>query len=88
MLQFLAHAGLLETGLKVRPMVLPDRFLNHDAPLAQYDDAGLNASHIVAQVLAAMGVSAAQASSWLSTIQTGLTVLSMPNAWTRRHLKR
>ena len=41
-------------------MVLPDRFLNHDAPLAQYDDAGLNASHIVAQVLAAMGVSAAQ----------------------------
>jgi 1-deoxy-D-xylulose-5-phosphate synthase len=55
-LHFLAHAGLLETGLKVRPMVLPDRFLNHDAPSVQYDNAGLNASHIVAQVLAAMGI--------------------------------
>jgi 1-deoxy-D-xylulose-5-phosphate synthase len=54
-LHFLAHAGLLDTGLKVRPMVLPDSFLDHDAPYTQYDKAGLNANHIVAQVLAAMG---------------------------------
>ena len=55
-LHFLAHAGLLDTGLKVRPMVLPDSFLDHDSPQVQYDEAGLNASHIVAQVLAAIGI--------------------------------
>jgi 1-deoxy-D-xylulose-5-phosphate synthase len=54
-LHFLAHAGLLDNGLKVRPMVLPDHFLEHDAPHIQYDHAGLNAQHIVAQVLATMG---------------------------------
>jgi 1-deoxy-D-xylulose-5-phosphate synthase len=42
-------------------MVLPDRFLDHDAPLVQYDKAGLNAAHIVAQVLAAMGQASLQA---------------------------
>ncbi|HXP95810.1 MAG TPA: 1-deoxy-D-xylulose-5-phosphate synthase [Telmatospirillum sp.] len=54
-LHFLAHAGLLDNGLKVRPMVLPDLFLEHDSPHIQYDHAGLNAQHIVAQVLATMG---------------------------------
>ncbi len=51
----LAHAGLLETGLKVRPMVLPDLFIDHDKPSAQYEKAGLNARHIVATALAALG---------------------------------
>ena len=60
-LHFLAHAGLLDTGLKVHPMVLPDRFLDHDAPTTQYDKAGLNASHIVAQAVAAMGRAGLQA---------------------------
>jgi len=60
-LHFLAHAGLLETGLKFRPMTLPDRFIDHDTPQVQYDDAGLTAPHIVAQVLSAMGIVAAQA---------------------------
>ncbi|PKU22553.1 1-deoxy-D-xylulose-5-phosphate synthase [Telmatospirillum siberiense] len=60
-LHFLAHAGLLETGLKVRPMVLPDVFLDHDSPHVQYDKAGLNASNIVAQVLATIGQSGIQA---------------------------
>jgi 1-deoxy-D-xylulose-5-phosphate synthase len=55
-LHFLAHAGLLDTGLKVRPMVLPDGFLDQDTPRVQYDRAGLNAPHIVAQVLATMGI--------------------------------
>ena len=31
-LQYLATAGLLDRGLKVRSMVLPDTFLDHDAP--------------------------------------------------------
>jgi len=57
----LAHAGLLETGLKFRPMVMPDLFIDHDNPAKQYDVAALNAKHIVSQVLAALGVSEAVA---------------------------
>lgn len=53
-LQYLAVAGLLDQGLKIRPMVLPDRFQEHDSPVAQYDDAGLNAKHILATALAAL----------------------------------
>jgi 1-deoxy-D-xylulose-5-phosphate synthase len=55
-LHFLATDGLLDHGLKVRPMVLPDRYQDHDNPTKQYDDARLNAAQIVATVLAAMGV--------------------------------
>jgi 1-deoxy-D-xylulose-5-phosphate synthase len=51
----LAVAGLLDSGLKIRPMVLPDRFLDHDNPVKQYDEAGLNARHITATALAALG---------------------------------
>ena len=47
--------GLLDGGLKIRPMCLPDRFIDHDAPKKQYDEAGLNAPHIVATALAALG---------------------------------
>ena len=54
-LHFLAHAGLLENGLKVRPMILPDRFIDHDSPHNQYESAGLNAHHIVATALSALG---------------------------------
>jgi 1-deoxy-D-xylulose-5-phosphate synthase len=53
----LAHAGLLESGVKIRPMTLPDIFIDHDAPQKQYDVAGLNARHIVSQALVALGVS-------------------------------
>ncbi len=58
-LHYLATAGLLDRGLKLRPMVLPDRFIDHDQPLKQYDEAGLNARHIVETALAALGRSAA-----------------------------
>jgi 1-deoxy-D-xylulose-5-phosphate synthase len=54
-LQFLAMAGLLDHGLKIRPMVLPDRFIDHDKPERQYDEAGLNARHIVGTALQALG---------------------------------
>jgi 1-deoxy-D-xylulose-5-phosphate synthase len=55
-LQFLATEGLLDRGgLKVRPMVLPDRFIDQDKPEKMYDQAGLNAAQIVATVLAALG---------------------------------
>jgi len=54
-LQYLAIEGLLDRGLKVRSMVLPDRFIDHDKPQNQYDQAGLNARHIVATALTALG---------------------------------
>ena len=54
-LHFLATNGLLDHGPKVRPMVLPDRFLDQDKPQLQYDDAGLLARHIQVTVLTALG---------------------------------
>ncbi|MCZ8142847.1 MAG: 1-deoxy-D-xylulose-5-phosphate synthase [Acetobacteraceae bacterium] len=51
----LATRGLMDRGLKIRPMCLPDSFIDHDAPRKQYDQAGLNAPHIVATALAALG---------------------------------
>ncbi len=54
-LQLLAVEGLLDRGLKVRPMVLPDVFIDHDKPERMYDAAGLNAPQIVATVLATLG---------------------------------
>ena len=53
-LQHLAITGLIEKGVKIRPMTLPDRFIEQDKPELQYDDAGLNARHIVATALAAL----------------------------------
>jgi deoxyxylulose-5-phosphate synthase len=54
-LQFLASTGLLDRGLKVRPMVLPDEFIDHDKPEKMYEKAGLHAQGIVATVLATLG---------------------------------
>jgi 1-deoxy-D-xylulose-5-phosphate synthase len=54
-LQLLAWEGLLDTGLKVRPMVLPDIFQNQDSPERMYRQAGLDANSIAATALAALG---------------------------------
>ncbi len=54
-LHFLATQGLLDSGLKVRPMVLPDAFIDHDAPAAQYETVRLRAPDIVSTALAALG---------------------------------
>jgi len=51
----LANEGLLDGGLKFRPMTLPDIFIDHEKPEIQYEMAGLTASHIVAKVLCALG---------------------------------
>ncbi|MFX4222769.1 MAG: transketolase C-terminal domain-containing protein [Thalassobaculum sp.] len=50
----LAHTGLLDAGLAVRPMVLPDRPIDHDSQSAQYRDAGLDAEAIVKTALGAL----------------------------------
>ncbi|MEQ9047676.1 MAG: transketolase C-terminal domain-containing protein, partial [Sneathiellaceae bacterium] len=59
-MHFLAREGLLESGLKVRPLVLPDRFLDHDKPERQYELAGLTAPHMVQTALQALGRSLEQ----------------------------
>jgi 1-deoxy-D-xylulose-5-phosphate synthase len=46
--------GLTDAGLKIRTMRLPDLFQDHDDPVTQYDEAGLNAPHIVETALAAL----------------------------------
>jgi 1-deoxy-D-xylulose-5-phosphate synthase len=54
-LELLAREGVLDHGLKLRPMVLPDVFIEQDSPAAMYARAGLDARAIVATVLAALG---------------------------------
>jgi 1-deoxy-D-xylulose-5-phosphate synthase len=54
-LHHLAHAGLLESGLKVRPLVLPDRFVDQAKPEQMYADAGLDTAGIVRTVFGALG---------------------------------
>ncbi|HYX45292.1 MAG TPA: 1-deoxy-D-xylulose-5-phosphate synthase [Sphingomicrobium sp.] len=51
--------GLSDAGLKIRTMRLPDRFQDHDKPERQYDEARLNAPHIVETVLKALRVNSA-----------------------------
>jgi 1-deoxy-D-xylulose-5-phosphate synthase len=51
--------GLLDAGLKIRTMRLPDAFQEHDKPEKQYDEARLNAPHIVETVLKALRVNSA-----------------------------
>lgn len=58
-MQFLALAGFLDTGLKIRPMTLPDRFVAHGTPDGMYEDAGLTARHIVDTALSALGSNSA-----------------------------
>ncbi len=54
-LQMLAEKGALDRGLKIRTMHLPDIFQDHNSPMAMYDEAGLNAKHIAAKAIEALG---------------------------------
>ena len=54
-MQTLAEHGMLDGGLRMRAMVLPDVFLDHDSPNAMYARAGLDAKGIVAKVFEALG---------------------------------
>ena len=55
-LQFLAGEGALDAGLKIRTLCLPDVFQDQDSPALQYAEAGLDAEHIAAAALKALGV--------------------------------
>ena len=60
-LQFLAKEGILDNGLKIRPMTLPDRFIAHGTPQGMYEDAGLATNDIVNTALATLGSNSAMA---------------------------
>src|SRR6202021_4001842 len=54
-MQTLAEHGMLDGGLRMRSMVLPDEFLDHDSPNAMYARAGLDARGSVAKVSETLG---------------------------------
>jgi 1-deoxy-D-xylulose-5-phosphate synthase len=54
-MQKLAEHGVLDGGLKVRAMILPDVFIEQDSPQIMYAKAGLDAKSIVAKVFEALG---------------------------------
>ena len=62
-LHFAANAGLLDGGVKLRTLCLPDTFIDHDTPQRQYDEARLNAPHIVSTIMHALGREAQWASN-------------------------
>ena len=53
-LTYASDEGLTDNGLKIRTMRLPDVYQDHDSPDKQYDEAGLNAPHIVETALKAL----------------------------------
>jgi 1-deoxy-D-xylulose-5-phosphate synthase len=54
-LHLLAWEGLRDRGLKVRPLMLPDRFIDHNSPARQYALARLDAPAIVTTPMAPLG---------------------------------
>ena len=68
-LHLLSEEGVLDRGLKIRTMTLPDMFLDHAAPRVMYEKAGLNASQIAATAMRALGQPALVHS--LSDVRTG-----------------
>jgi 1-deoxy-D-xylulose-5-phosphate synthase len=58
-LQAYAENGLLDQGLKVRSLVMPDMFVDQDKPERMYAQAGLDAAGIVRKVFEALGRDAA-----------------------------
>ena len=61
--QTLSDHGALDKGLKIRAMVLPDVFIDHDSPNAMYAQAGLDAKGVVKKVFEALGRYAAKIES-------------------------
>src|SRR6266699_2274126 len=53
--QALAVNGVLDGGLKIRSMMLPDVFIDQDSPAAMYAKAGLDAKGIVVSAFEALG---------------------------------
>ncbi len=54
-MQTLAENGVLDRGIKLRAMMLPDVFIDQDSPVAMYAQAGLDSRGIVAKAFEALG---------------------------------
>ena len=54
-LHALAGGGLLDNGLRIRTLTLPDIFQDHDTPEKMYEQAGLDARSIAASAIKALG---------------------------------
>ncbi|CAN6342048.1 unnamed protein product [Urochloa humidicola] len=67
--QFMALDGLLDGKLKWRPLVLPDRYIDHGSPADQLAEAGLTSSHIAATVFNVLGQN-----------REALAIMAVPNA--------
>ncbi|KAL6220190.1 hypothetical protein ACLB2K_007947 [Fragaria x ananassa] len=52
---YLSLSGILDGPLKLRAMVLPDRYIDHGAPQDQLEEAGLSSRQISATVLSLLG---------------------------------
>jgi len=61
-LHFLSRESLLDGGLKVRTLHLPDIFIEHDTQAAQLIQAGLTAHDIAATAMTALGLDTASLS--------------------------
>ena len=55
-MSFLAKEGLLDNGLKFRPIFFPDKFINHGKPDEQNIECGIDSANIVNTVLNALGI--------------------------------
>ena len=53
-LELLAGEGVIDRGLKFRPLVLPDVFIEHDSPANMYATAAMNAGGITAAAVTAL----------------------------------
>jgi len=49
-MQLLSNRGIFDTGLKIRSLVLPDKFIEQDTPENMYKQAGLDSNSIVEKV--------------------------------------
>ena len=69
-IQDLAMSGGLDRGLKIRPLILPDRFIDQGTPNGMYEEAKLDAPHIVATALAALGYDDAAVAEAMATSES------------------
>jgi len=58
-MHFMAEEGLLDGAIKVRSLVLPDIFIDHNSPNTMYETAGLDAIHIAQKAFDVLGVDTA-----------------------------
>lgn len=52
---FLALEGAFDKGLKIRPMTLPDKFIEHGSQNDQLAEAGLSSYHVAATAMSLLG---------------------------------